>query len=328
VSRLEASKIAGHSDLEMTGEYTCASSERQNELTRRIQRRLSRGGWEEWKTENLGVTGFDIRSAECLVRSGRHLVPDRNRSVENHRRPNLAIKRPPSQRFFSQRYMSGIETTRNLKNTDRMPKKERTTRKRPRQPHDKLSKTLLSEIDQQTSVVNSPIHQKLDVAPMIKEPYAFDISTSDVARMTGCSSGESDLVAHWLLDGTLNVMAHGAKERDLSKLLPVLKTLLLNSRPRTPVEAMLLTQMMTAQEMASRLAVKALHADDAEASASYSNRAERFMNLFTRQAECLQKLKGLSGQQKVVVEHLNVIEGGKAVVGQVINKREDGHEGR
>jgi hypothetical protein len=209
-----------------------------------------------------------------------------------------------------------------------MAKTERKRRKRPRQAHDKLPKTLLSDIDQQTSAVNSAINQKLDVAPTVKEPYAFDISSLDVARMTGCSSGESDLVAHWLLDGTLNVMAHGANERDLSKLLRLLKTLLLNSRPRTPVEAMLLTQMMTAQEMASRLAVKALQADGAEVSASYSNRAERFMNLFIRQAECLQKLKGLSGQQKVVVEHLNVTEGGKAVVGQVISKREEGHEGK
>jgi integrase len=39
-SAIEASKIAGHSDLEITGEYTCVSPERQNQLTRRIQRRL------------------------------------------------------------------------------------------------------------------------------------------------------------------------------------------------------------------------------------------------------------------------------------------------
>ena len=37
---IEASKIAGHSDLEMTGEYTCVSPERQNQLTRRIQQKL------------------------------------------------------------------------------------------------------------------------------------------------------------------------------------------------------------------------------------------------------------------------------------------------
>lgn len=40
-SAIEASKIAGHSDLEMTGEYTFVTPERQNELTRRIQARLA-----------------------------------------------------------------------------------------------------------------------------------------------------------------------------------------------------------------------------------------------------------------------------------------------
>ena len=40
-SAIEASKIAGHSDLEMTGDYTFVTPERQNELTRRIQERLS-----------------------------------------------------------------------------------------------------------------------------------------------------------------------------------------------------------------------------------------------------------------------------------------------
>ena len=39
-SAIEASKIAGHSDLEMTGEYTFVAPERQNELTRRIQEKL------------------------------------------------------------------------------------------------------------------------------------------------------------------------------------------------------------------------------------------------------------------------------------------------
>src|SRR6266446_5386043 len=40
-SAIEASKIAGHSDLEMTGEYTFVTPERQNELTRLIQEKLS-----------------------------------------------------------------------------------------------------------------------------------------------------------------------------------------------------------------------------------------------------------------------------------------------
>jgi integrase len=43
-SAIEASKIAGHSDLEMTGEYTFVTPERQNDLTRRIQRELETAG--------------------------------------------------------------------------------------------------------------------------------------------------------------------------------------------------------------------------------------------------------------------------------------------
>jgi hypothetical protein len=40
-SAIEASKIAGHSDLHTTGHYTLVSAERQNELTRRIQDKLA-----------------------------------------------------------------------------------------------------------------------------------------------------------------------------------------------------------------------------------------------------------------------------------------------
>jgi integrase len=40
-SAIEASKIAGHSDLDMTSEYTFVTAERQNELTRLIQEKLS-----------------------------------------------------------------------------------------------------------------------------------------------------------------------------------------------------------------------------------------------------------------------------------------------
>lgn len=43
-SAIEASKIAGHSTLEMTGEYTFVPPERQNELTRRIQEKLAAAG--------------------------------------------------------------------------------------------------------------------------------------------------------------------------------------------------------------------------------------------------------------------------------------------
>ncbi len=54
-SAIEASKIAGHSDLEMTGEYTFVAPERQNELTRRIQQKLAKAA---------GKNGGGTRSPE------------------------------------------------------------------------------------------------------------------------------------------------------------------------------------------------------------------------------------------------------------------------
>jgi integrase len=47
-SAIEASKIAGHSDLQLTGEYTFVAPERQNELTRRIQEKLAEAA-SKWK---------------------------------------------------------------------------------------------------------------------------------------------------------------------------------------------------------------------------------------------------------------------------------------
>lgn len=43
-SAIEASRIAGHRDLEMTSHYTFVAPERQNELTRRIQQKLAAAG--------------------------------------------------------------------------------------------------------------------------------------------------------------------------------------------------------------------------------------------------------------------------------------------
>ena len=42
------------------------------------------------------------------------------------------------------------------------------------------------------------------------------------------------------------------------------------------------------------------------------------MRLFTEQVEAMSKLKGKSGQQRVVVEHVTVAAGGQAIVGAVM----------
>jgi hypothetical protein len=48
------------------------------------------------------------------------------------------------------------------------------------------------------------------------------------------------------------------------------------------------------------------------------NRAVRLMRLFNEQIDTMAKLKGKSGQQRVVVEHVTVTDGGQAFVGAVV----------
>jgi hypothetical protein len=48
------------------------------------------------------------------------------------------------------------------------------------------------------------------------------------------------------------------------------------------------------------------------------------MHLFLEQLEAMAKLQGKSGQQRVVVEHVTVANGGQAIVGAITRGRGDG----
>jgi integrase len=73
-SAIEASKIAGHSDLEMTGEYTFVSPERQNELTRRIQQKLVEAAGKNGK-ENILQSPVPISGAADPSSGLEHVSP-------------------------------------------------------------------------------------------------------------------------------------------------------------------------------------------------------------------------------------------------------------
>ncbi len=47
-------------------------------------------------------------------------------------------------------------------------------------------------------------------------------------------------------------------------------------------------------------------------------RATRLMRLYTMQTEAMAKLRGTTGQQRMVVEHVNVAAGGQAIVGAIM----------
>lgn len=89
-------------------------------------------------------------------------------------------------------------------------------------------------------------------------------------------------------------------------------------KPSNATEALLATQMIGVHEAAVQLLKRAVLKDQTIAGVDANVlRATRLMRLFLEQVEAMQRLKGKAGQQKVIVEHVNVHDGGKAIVGTV-----------
>lgn len=83
------------------------------------------------------------------------------------------------------------------------------------------------------------------------------------------------------------------------------------------LQNMLATQLLGIHDLQQKLvsyAYKYMH--DPKYGQYYLNAAAKLSHVFINQVSLLQKLQGNS-QQKVVVEHLNINEGGKAIIGQV-----------
>jgi len=107
---------------------------------------------------------------------------------------------------------------------------------------------------------------------------------------------------------------------DADRLIPAANqaaALLAGIRPRDELESMLAVQMVAVHNAAMHTAKLAiLTGQTFEGKRTNMNYAAKLMMLFTSQMEALKKYR-TGGEQKVVVEHVNVNQGGQAVVGQV-----------
>ena len=85
------------------------------------------------------------------------------------------------------------------------------------------------------------------------------------------------------------------------------EAMLAELQPATATEAMLAAQMVGTQRAAMTFLERAMNPDQTLAGVDANVlRATRLMRLFTEQVDTMAKLKGKGGQQRVVVEHVNV----------------------
>ena len=92
-------------------------------------------------------------------------------------------------------------------------------------------------------------------------------------------------------------------------------------RPRDETEGVLIAQVAGTHNLIMEYMRRAVFPKQTfEAADVYTNRACKLMNIFLKQIEMLQKYRGKAAQQKVIVEHVHIHEGGKAVVGHFEDK--------
>jgi len=82
------------------------------------------------------------------------------------------------------------------------------------------------------------------------------------------------------------------------------------------LQSMLAAQMLSVHELQQRAMAMAQSIDSLELQQYYTNSAVKLSNCFVQQANALAKLQGIGGQ-KIVVERVDVHQGGQAVVGNI-----------
>jgi len=123
------------------------------------------------------------------------------------------------------------------------------------------------------------------------------------------------------IDSTLSV-------RDSEDVANFTAALMHGLKPRDETEGILIAQMAGTHNLSMEYMRKAVIPEQyLEAGNDFTNRAYKLMNLFIKQLEVLMKYRGEAAQQKVIVEHVHIHEGGQAVVGHIESKpRGEGDE--
>ncbi len=101
-------------------------------------------------------------------------------------------------------------------------------------------------------------------------------------------------------------------------------------KPGDETEGVLIAQMVGAHNLIMEYMRRAMIPEQyIEAGNDYTNRASRLMNIFLKQIEILERYRGKTTQQKVIVEHVHIHEGGQAVVGNIESRpRGEGDESK
>lgn len=129
---------------------------------------------------------------------------------------------------------------------------------------------------------------------------------------------EKSTLSQTLMDLTLSACISPGQDKNLMAQSVI--ELLGELHPDNALEGMLATQMVAAHFQAMAQLRSAAMSTNANAQQQHLQLGTKLQRIFLSQAEVLMKLRGVQ-QQKVLVEHVHVHEGGQAIVGQIYSGR-------
>lgn len=103
---------------------------------------------------------------------------------------------------------------------------------------------------------------------------------------------------------------------DINKARQISQNALVALDAKDSLQSMLAAQILSIHELQQKSMVYAHAADDLELKKYFTNATIKLANCFVQQANTLAKLQGVGGQ-KIIVERVDVHQGGQAIVGNI-----------
>jgi hypothetical protein len=142
------------------------------------------------------------------------------------------------------------------------------------------------------------------------------INSNDVSDRIVCQAGTA-LLGHWQ-----------PKAKSVEEKIITAANALAEMKPTNATELMLAGQMLAVNDAVFLFMSQATLDDSSfEKRDFYMERAARLMDIYVQQVDCMMRLKGMTGRQRVTVEHVHVHRGGQAIVGTVAREALDKGEG-
>lgn len=149
-----------------------------------------------------------------------------------------------------------------------------------------------------------------DAYPSNLAPHELFTGSSAIRSAVPTINGmDQDTSGNWLTEQLAACSGPGAHRAGALSVLEELA-------PSTPLEGMLVTQMVGCHLEAMDQLRKAAQSSSAEKADRHLRQAQQLQRLFLSQVDGLERLRGRRHQQ-VRVEHVHVYEGAQAVVGTI-----------